>query len=88
MNRYTSTQLLIEYFAVEEDKFIGEIDISNYDLATINNLCPPETADDLEYCDCGFIEKEQFLLLQNYIDELKSFCYEDYVYNIITRGIN
>ncbi len=47
----------------------------------------PEMEDDLEYCDGVFVEKESFLLLQNYIRELKEFDYEDYCYNIITRGI-
>lgn len=88
MVNYSSTQLLIEYYAVDSDSFVGEIDISNYDLATINKLCPPEIEDDFEYCDSVFIEKEQFLLLRDYIDELKPFVYEDYVYNIITRGIS
>lgn len=88
MVNYSSTQLLIEYYAVDSDSFIGEIDISNYDLAAINKLCPPEIEDDFEYCDSVFIEKEQFLLLRDYIDELKPFVYEDYVYNIITRGIS
>jgi hypothetical protein len=87
MVSYSSTQLLIEYYAVDDDKFIGEIDISGYDLTTINKLCPPEIEDDFEYCDSAFIEKESFLLLQNYIRELKGFAYEDYCYNIITRGV-
>lgn len=87
MRSYSSTELLIEYYAVEGDEFIGEINISTYDLASVNKICPPEIVDDLHYCDGGFIEKEQFLLLQDSIDELKTFVYEDYIYTIITRGI-
>lgn len=67
--------------------FIGEINISDYDLEILNQLCPPEIEDDLEYCTSAFIEEESFLLLQAYIKELKTFAYEDYIYNIITRGI-
>lgn len=87
MVSYSSTQLLIEYYAVDSDSFVGEIDISNYDLATINKLCPPEIEDDFEYCNGVFVEKESFLFLKDYIDELKDFNYEDYHYNILTRGI-
>lgn len=88
MPNYTSTQLLIEYYSIEEDeKFAGDIDISRYDLSIINKLCPPEIADDFEYCDGAFIEKESFLLLQDYILELKPFIYENYTYNLLTRGV-
>lgn len=87
MINYRSTELLIEYYTSEGERFIGEINISGYDLVIINKLCPPEIEDDFEYCTSAFIEKESFLLLQDYIHELKVFTYEDYIYNIITRGI-
>ncbi|WP_343604910.1 hypothetical protein [Fluviicola sp.] len=86
-SRYSSTVLQIEYFSPADESFVGEIDLYAYDLATINAFCPPEIADDPHYCNGTFIEKESFSLLQEYIDELKSFVYEEYIYNIITRGI-
>lgn len=87
MREYTSTELLIEYYANNSDNFIGQIELSKYDLAILNKLCPPEIKDDFEYCNGAFIERESFLLLQDYVVELKEFSYKDYVYNIITRGI-
>lgn len=78
---------MIEYADPEVEKIIGEIDISSYDLSVINQLCPPEIADDLSYCNGGFIEKEQFSLLQQYITELKPFVFEEYDYCIMTYGI-
>lgn len=87
MRSYSSTKLIIEYADPESDKIIGEIDISHYDLSVINQLCPPEISDDFEYCNGGFMEKEQFPLLQEYIIELKDFAYEDYSYCIMTYGV-
>ena len=88
MKSCNSTKLVIEYADLKSDKIIGEIDISTYDLAVINQLCPPEIADDLEYCNGGFIEKDQFSLLQEYITELKPFTFGEYDYCIMTYGIS
>ena len=82
------TELLIEYYDPATETFVGEIDISAYDLATINRICPPQIEDDFTYCDSAFVEKEMFPALQSYILELSGFVYETYIYNIITRRVD
>lgn len=81
------TQLLIELYDVNSDEFIREIDISHYDLKTINEICPPEDPDDIEYCDGGFVTENQFILLKDYISELKDINYKKFIVNIITRRL-
>jgi hypothetical protein len=81
------TVILIEYFDLETELFIGEIDISKYDLKKINQICTPWMKDDLEYCCGNEIKKDEFAKLQEYIGELKSMDFDKYGYDIITRQI-
>lgn len=79
---------MLEYFDIKTEVFIGEIDISYYDLNILNEIVPPEAEADYEYCESAFIEEDSFIALQQIISELKEFNYEDYIYNIITRRIS
>lgn len=78
-------QLLIELFDRKTEKFIKDIDISHYDLKRINEICPPEDPDDIEYCDGIDVTEDQYILLKQYIAELFDVNYEDFFVNISTR---
>lgn len=81
------TKLLLEYFDIKTHLFIGDIDISHYDLNILNEIVPPEAEADYEYCESAFIEEDSFMALQQIISELKEFNYKNYIFNIITRRI-
>jgi hypothetical protein len=81
------TELLIELYHTQEDAFLREINISNYDLRILNKIVPPDPEDDFEYCNSAFIEKDEFEKLRAYVKELSDLQYEDFIYNIITRSI-
>lgn len=80
-------QLLIELYSIENDLFFDEIDISNYDLKKINEICPPHDEFDYEYCNSYEIEEEDFIKLREYIEELKKINFFKYSCSIITRQI-
>jgi len=81
------TLLLIEFFEKEGDKFVKDIDISHYDINTLNEICPPEDDGDIYYCDGFFIEEYQFILLKKIITEIEKYDYEMYDYNLCTRSV-
>lgn len=81
------TELLIELYSIDNDRFLREINISDYDLKKINKICPPEIPDDFDYCNSTFIEEASFIKLKKYIKELSILEYKDYIYNIITRSL-
>ncbi len=82
------TVILIEYFDLETELFIGEIDISKYDLKKINQICTPWMKDDWEYCNGHEIEKDEFEKLQEFIEEIRGMDFDKYNYGIITRQDN
>lgn len=81
------TELLLEMYNVENEKFVKEINISHYDLKVLNKMFPPYEEFDYEYTQGYEIEKEDFDLLRKYIKEIKAYNFEDYLYSIITRQI-
>jgi len=81
------TELLIEYFDLETEYFIGEIDISKYDLKKINNICHPRWEEDYQYANGHELDKREFNELKKYIEELQNMDFSKYSYGIITRQI-
>ncbi|RYJ42423.1 hypothetical protein NU09_2209 [Flavobacterium beibuense] len=90
---YMKTVLLIEYFDRETELFVGEIDISKYDLKKINSICPPLTAKDYpiypeegddKYINGYDFNEKEFNELKEYIHELKNMDLSKYVYSIGT----
>jgi hypothetical protein len=82
-----TTQLLFEIFEKEGDRFVKDIDISHYDINTLNEICPPEDEGDIYYCNGFFIEENQFLELKKIISEIEKYDYEMYDYNLTTRSL-
>jgi len=85
--QFMRTQLLLEMYDKESEDFVAEIDISKYDLKTINRICPSEDEFDYEYTDGYEIMEDEFIKLSEYIVELKELDYNKYSYGIITRSI-
>ena len=81
------TELLIEFFDLETEYYVGEINISKYDLKKINNICPPEWEDDYEYTNGNELNEKEFNELKKYIHELENMNFSKYSYGIITRQI-
>jgi hypothetical protein len=63
-----NTELLIEMYQIDSESFIKELNISNYNLNKINEICPPEDPFDIDYCNGLFIEQENFKNLKLYIN--------------------
>jgi len=81
------TELLIEYFDLETEFFVGEINISQYDLAKINIICPPFYEADWHYANGHELDGEEFAKLKEFIKELEDMDFYRYSYSIQTRQI-
>lgn len=81
------TQLLIEYFDIESEFFVDEIDKSKYDLKKINEICPPYFELDYEYANGQELDEIEFDKLKEFIVELRKMDFDKYSYGIITRTI-
>ena len=80
-------RLFLELFEKVGDRFVKDFEITHYDLKLINEICPPETPMDYEYCDGHFVEEEEFIKLQKLIKELSTFNYSEYDYNLCARRV-
>lgn len=78
---------LIEIFTKEGNDIIQEIDITHIPFVQLNEICPPEIEDDLQYCNGLYVEHEHYLELIKIIPELKTYPYEKFDFNIFSYQV-